>query len=218
MQVRSLNTAFVGVGQMGLRMCRNLKKNSGEDDRILVHDSRLPEDLPAGVEGFSNIRDMVFSVNGDVDVLLTALPNDVAVRSVLTEFLETQSVEQSSSKGTLFIDVSTVSPSTTIDLHRLVTETNSNHIFVDAPMSGGVAAAEKGSLTFMLGCNISDSSDELDTLNRVEDVLLRMGKKIIHCGNVGMGEVAKLCNNLALAVQMGGICEAMILGKAFAKK
>lgn len=203
---------------MGLRMCRNLKKNSGEDDRILVHDSRLPEDLPVGVEGFSNIRDMVFSVNGDVDVLLTALPNDVAVRSVLTEFLETLSVKQSSSKGTLFIDVSTVSPSTTVDLHRLVTETNSKHIFVDAPMSGGVAAAEKGSLTFMLGCNISDSNDEVNTINRVEDVLLRMGKKVIHCGNVGMGEVAKLCNNLALAVQMGGICEAMILGRAFAKK
>ena len=77
---------------------------------------------------------------------------------------------------------------------------------VDAPVSGGVGGAEAGTLTFMVG----GSQENFDAAG---DVLNIMGGNIVHCGDVGTGEVAKLCNNLVLGISMAGVCEAMALGQ-----
>jgi 3-hydroxyisobutyrate dehydrogenase len=81
-----------------------------------------------------------------------------------------------------------------------------NYVFVDAPVSGGVNGAKQGTLTFMVG-----SRDKTD-FERSKQLLQTMGKNIVHCGGPGTGEVAKICNNLVLAISMIGVSEAMNLG------
>jgi 3-hydroxyisobutyrate dehydrogenase len=81
------------------------------------------------------------------------------------------------------------------------------HAMLDAPVSGGVKGAQDGTLTFMVGC------DDDDALEMARPWLNKMGKRIVPCGGAGTGSVTKLCNNLALAAQMIGICEAINLGE-----
>ena len=201
-------------------MCHNLQKASSssgsDDDKILVFDSNLPvtASLPTNVLPFSSMEDLVSSVKGDIDVVLTVLPNDAAVRDVILNFLQLQSkfyddVSGKEGSSTLFIDSSTISPSTTRELNNIIYLKNGNAAMLDAPMSGGVNGAENGSLTFMVGSN-DDQNFE-----RAKTILMKMGNKVVRCGDVGMGGAAKLCNNLALGVQMIGICEAMLLGEEF---
>merc|ERR1711998_530126 len=79
--------------------------------------------------------------------------------------------------------------------------------FLDAPVSGGVGGAEAGTLTFMVGGEDGDFADAAPIFNA-------MGKNIVHCGKVGMGQVAKACNNLSLAISMIGTSEAILLGQS----
>ncbi|WP_017923762.1 3-hydroxyisobutyrate dehydrogenase, partial [Burkholderia glumae] len=79
--------------------------------------------------------------------------------------------------------------------------------FVDAPVSGGTGGAAAGTLTFMVGGAAAD-------FERVGPVLGAMGKNLVHCGAVGMGQVAKICNNLVLGISMAGVAESMALGAA----
>jgi 3-hydroxyisobutyrate dehydrogenase len=225
-QKRLLTTAFIGLGNMGLPMCCNLAKaapssSSDEDNKILAFDKTLPVDgsLPQNVQTFDSIENLVSSVQGDIDVVLTVLPNDAAVRNVILDLLQLQkkqnkeypSTNSKNNSRTLFIDSSTIHPSTTRELNQIISsyDDQRDRAIVDAPMSGGVNGAKNGSLTFMVGSS-NDKSFE-----QAEAVLMKMGKKVIRCGEVGMGGAAKLCNNLALGVQMIGICEAMLLGEEF---
>jgi 3-hydroxyisobutyrate dehydrogenase len=105
--------------------------------------------------------------------------------------------------GTLIIDSSTIDPVACKSMHEQVRSAGMR--MLDAPVSGGVGGAEAGTLTFMVGGDATD-------LARGKHLLDLMGKNIVHCGDGGAGEVAKLCNNLALAIQMVGVSEAMALG------
>lgn len=234
---RSLTTAFIGLGNMGLEMSRNLvekssSKHDDDDDNnnsILLYDKFLPESLllpqnSNSTQVFTSLEDLVSSVQGDIDVVITVLPSDAAVKEVILDvtrlqstFYDTEneaiSVTTAGTKGrkTLFIDSSTISPSTTRELHNIISERSGqmSATIVDAPMSGGVNGAKNGTLTFMVGSH----NDE--TFEQAKKTLLKMGNKVVRCGDVGMGGAAKLCNNLALGVQMVGICEAMLLGEEF---
>lgn len=101
---------------------------------------------------------------------------------------------------------SQVNPSTSHHWHK--ESTACGHYRIDAPVSGGVKGATDGTLTFMVGC------DEPTILEQAQPYLEVMGQRIIPCGGPGAGSATKLCNNLALAAQMIGICEAMNLGEA----
>lgn len=107
-------------------------------------------------------------------------------------------------KDRVFIDCSTIDPSTSRQVAKTVTEAGQG-AFVDAPMSGGVVGATAGTLTFMLGANPS-------LVPRLEPVLLLMGKKVLHCGEQGAGLSAKLANNYLLALNNIATAEAMNLG------
>jgi 3-hydroxyisobutyrate dehydrogenase len=109
-----------------------------------------------------------------------------------------------SNPSRLFIDCSTIDPTTSKEIANAVHTTQQGR-FVDAPMSGGVVGATAGTLTFMLG-----SPDPL--VSRVESILLMMGKKVIHCGAQGSGLSAKLANNYLLAINNIATAEAMNLG------
>ena len=126
----------------------------------------------------------------DCDVWITMLPNDAAVDETLSQLV---------SSPRLVMDCSTVDPQTSRKWNQRF------DAFVDAPVSGGVKGATDGTLTFMVGG---------DAVEEARPYLSSMGSRVIHCGGSGTGAAAKLCNNVALAAQMAGICEALRLGEA----
>lgn len=111
----------------------------------------------------------------------------------------------------LLIDSSTVDPLLSRELAAAAAEARLAESarapqMVDAPVSGGVAAASAGTLTFMVG-------GSANAVGAARPYLERMGKKVVHCGDAGAGQATKLCNNLALGVSMAGVAEALALGQ-----
>lgn len=139
------------------------------------------------------------------DVVVTALPEPSHVKSVYASILETDFSPRPSPR--LFIDCSTIDPSSSQEVAASVTRAfpdGAAH-FADAPMSGGIVGAAAGTLTFMLGA-------PADLVPRIEPILLRMGKHVLHCGKQGTGLSAKLANNYLLAINNIATAEAMNLG------
>jgi 3-hydroxyisobutyrate dehydrogenase len=106
--------------------------------------------------------------------------------------------------GALLIDCSTIDPATTRHLNVLATQKHKLR-FIDAPVSGGVGGAEAGTLTFMVGGPKADFDAARGTLEM-------MGKNVVHVGDAGTGQIAKICNNLVLGISMNAVSEAMNLG------
>lgn len=134
-----------------------------------------------------------------VDAVVTMLPSSPHVRSV---YLSEYGVLAGAKAGTPLIDSSTIDP---ITAREIAMEAKAKRCpMVDAPVSGGVGGAEAGTLTFMVG-------GEAEDFERARPILAAMGKNIVHCGGAGNGQVAKICNNLMLAVEMIGTSEGMTL-------
>ena len=107
----------------------------------------------------------------------------------------------------LCIDSSTIDPFTTREIHELLTQDSNKKInFIDAPVSGGVTGAQNGTLTFMVGGTMEEFAE-------AKPILSLMGKNVVHCGPIGSGQVAKICNNLLAGISMIGTSEAFILGE-----
>ena len=135
------------------------------------------------------------------DTVITVLPEPQHVKSVYAEIL---SQDLPKRNNRVYIDCSTIDPSSSREVAGSVTSAGQGQ-FVDAPMSGGVVGAKAGTLTFMLG-----SPDTL--VPTIEPILLRMGKRVLHCGVQGTGLSAKLANNYLLAINNIATAEAMNLG------
>ena len=147
------------------------------------------------------------------ETVVTMLPNASFVESVLfgtnthTSEKNEDHVMATLSPSSLIIDCSTVSPLSSQTMASKVQEVNPTSSLIDAPVSGGVTGAANGTLTFMVG----GSKSTLDT--QATPLLSIMGANIVHCGDkVGSGSMVKLCNNLALAIQMASVSEALRLG------
>lgn len=134
------------------------------------------------------------------DTVITVLPEPSHVKGVYSEMLGAKIPQ----KSRVYIDSSTIDPSSSREVAQWVADANQGQ-FVDAPMSGGVVGATAGTLTFMLG-----SPEEL--VPKIEPILLRMGKRVLHCGVQGTGLSAKLANNYLLAINNIATAEAMNLG------
>jgi len=107
-------------------------------------------------------------------------------------------------KGTYIVDTSTISP---IASKEFAAEAKKRDlVFIDSPMSGGITGAQNGTLTFMVGC-------EKENFEPVKEMLLGMGKNVFHCGGPGTGEIAKICNNLILGINMIATSEGLSLGE-----
>lgn len=132
--------------------------------------------------------------------MITVLPEPQHVQGVYKSIL----VASLPKKDRLFIDCSTIDPSTSRQVGKSVKDAGQG-TFVDAPMSGGVVGATAGTLTFMLGC-------EESSISRAETTLEKMGRKVLHCGGQGAGLSAKLANNYLLALNNIATAEAMNLG------
>ncbi len=185
---------FIGLGNMGAPMAANLVK-AGE--RVSGFDI-LPGSRGASAEhGVQVVASARQSVE-EADVVITMLPGGEQVLSVWKEILP------AAKKGALFIDCSTIDVASARAAHGLAAERGI--ACLDAPVSGGVGGAKAATLTFMVG-----GSD--DAFARGKPVLERMGKRIVHCGEAGNGQVAKICNNLILGASMIAVSEAFVLGE-----
>jgi 3-hydroxyisobutyrate dehydrogenase len=192
--------AFVGLGNMGLPMAMNLAKET----TVLAFDTN-PETCAAATERGIKIASSVEEIGNDEDcqVIFTMLPGCSTVDDVMTTLWD--NIDEAS-PSRILVDCSTVSPMTSRRWHDVWM--SMGHTMLDAPVSGGVKGATDGSLTFMVGCHHEDG------LEQVRPYFALMGHRVISCGLPGSGAATKLCNNLALAAQMIGICEALNLGEA----
>ena len=185
---------FIGLGNMGGPMAANLVK-SGE--HVLGFDV-VPASREAsardGVQIVANAR----STADDADIVITMLPAGEHVLSVWND------VVPHARQGTLFIDCSTIDVASARKAHRLAAERGIATL--DAPVSGGVGGAKAATLTFMVG-------GSQHAFARGKPVLERMGKRVVHCGEPGNGQAAKICNNMILGVSMIAVSEAFVLGE-----
>ncbi|KAF3767093.1 putative 3-hydroxyisobutyrate dehydrogenase G6G8.5 [Cryphonectria parasitica EP155] len=207
------NYAFIGLGQMGFQMAKNLQAKSSPNDSVSLFDinqdaaQKLAAEMEASQAGGASVALAASAADAskDADVVITALPEPNHVKSVYTSLLEADFSSRASPR--IFIDCSTIDPSSSHEVAASVTKAfpNGTAHFVDAPMSGGIVGAAAGTLTFMLGA-------PAEIVPRVEPILLRMGKTVFHCGHQGTGLSAKLANNYLLAINNIATAEAMNLG------
>lgn len=190
------NIAFIGVGNMGGPMARNLLRAGNTVTAFDVSAAVLESVIKAGANKASSVAEAV----KDAEVVITMLPAGHHVRTVYLE----NGVLSHTRAGTLLIDSSTVD----IDAARAVHEAarQAGFEFLDAPVSGGVTGAEAATLTFMCGGPQS-------AFDRARPILEQMGKRIVLAGGAGAGQAAKICNNMLLATSMIGVCEAFVLAE-----
>lgn len=131
------------------------------------------------------------------------LPSSPHVREVYTKADSGILAGLRANSDALLIDSSTIDPQTARDVAKLAA--SSGAVMIDAPVSGGVGGAEAGTLTFMVGGSES-------AFARAQPLLAKMGKNIVHCGESGTGQVAKVCNNVVLGMSMAAVAEGMSLG------
>ncbi|MFL5237167.1 MAG: 3-hydroxyisobutyrate dehydrogenase [Rhizomicrobium sp.] len=188
--------AFIGVGNMGGPMARNLVKAGHAVTAFDLSASILDPIVKAGASAATSANDAA----KNADVVITMLPAGQHVRSVYLD----DGVLAAAKKGTLLIDSSTIDIDSARAVH--VAAEKAGFEFLDAPVSGGVGGAEAGTLTFMCG------GSEV-AFGRAKRILEKMGKRIVLAGGAGAGQAAKICNNMLLAISMIGTCEAFVLAE-----
>jgi 3-hydroxyisobutyrate dehydrogenase len=189
--------AFIGLGNMGLPMARNLIKAGFT---LQVFDLSRDALLQASDAGAWSCKSAQATLE-KADVLITMLPAGQHVRELI---LSEQGLIKHIHKHMLYIDCSTIDAETAQALHKASEQTGFR--MLDAPVSGGVAAATAATLTFMCG-----GTEEAFTASKL--ILNAMGQAIFHAGPGGAGQVAKMCNNMLLAIHMIGTAEALKLGE-----
>ena len=182
---------FVGLGNMGGHMARNLV---GAGHQVKVFD--LVADLMASVEG-AQAQESAAAAAASVDVFISMLPAGRHVAGLYEDIFGTAGAD------TLLIDCSTIDTDTA---RRVAAQAKERGLeMLDAPVSGGTAGAEAGTLSFMVGGSAAG-------LERARPFLEVMGSNIFHAGDSGAGQIAKACNNMLLAIHMAGTAEALALG------
>ena len=186
--------AFIGLGNMGNPMAANLVKAGHA-----VHGFDLmPENLTVARDHGVVIMANALAAVKDADVVITMLPAGKHVLSVYED------IAPKAKKGALFIDSSTIDVESARKAHAIA---NRNGLLsIDAPVSGGTGGATAGTLTFMAG----GSKDAFAT---AEPILKPMAGRIVHCGDDGAGQAAKICNNMMLGISMIGVAEAFVLAE-----
>src|SRR5262245_27318328 len=182
--------AFIGLGHMGGGMAPNLAK-AGHDVRAF---DLIAEAVGHAVEGGCSAAGSAAEAVKGADVVITMLPAAQHVRAVFDN-----DVAPNAKSGALLIDCSTIDVASA----RAVGEamTGQGFDFVDAPVSGGIAAAASGNLAFMVGG--SDAA-----FAKAQPIIEPMAKAVIHAGELGAGQAAKICNNMILGATMVATCEA----------
>lgn len=188
---------FIGLGNMGLPMTRNLMKAGHEVVGFDLSERAMKEFVEAGGVPAQSAADAARGV----ETVVTALPAAQHVRAV---YLGDDGILAAAEPGTLFIDCSTVDVETARAVNAEAVERG--QVMVDSPMSGGVGGAAAGTLTFMVG-------GTGEAFARARPILEAMGKNIFHAGEAGAGAAAKICNNMMLAIEMIAVAEGFNLAE-----
>jgi 3-hydroxyisobutyrate dehydrogenase len=186
--------AFIGLGHMGNPMAANLVK-AGQ--KVLGFDL-LPENLETARGNGVDVTDSAETAVAEANVVITMLP---AGKHVLTVY---EAVAKKARKGALFIDSSTIDVHSARNAHEIAQA--NGLLSVDAPVSGGIGGAAAGTLTFMVG-------GSAEAFAKAEPILKPMAGRIVHCGEPGNGQTAKICNNMILGISMIGVSEAFTLAE-----
>jgi len=185
--------AFIGLGAMGLPMAANLAIAGHEVVGFDVSAAACEKASSKGVK----ISHTMQEAARDAEAVVTMLQSGEQVLSVWSALL-------AGARGALFIDCSTIDVASAKAAHELAGKTDA--LSVDAPVSGGVVGAEAAKLTFMCG-------GREEAFEKAKPILAAMGARIIHCGGPGLGQAAKICNNLMLGVTMAATAEAFALAE-----
>jgi 3-hydroxyisobutyrate dehydrogenase len=186
---------FIGLGNMGVPMAGNLAKKGHAVKGFDLVAANLARAEERGVTKVASAADAA----KDAEVVVTMLPAGKDTLAVWGG-----GILEAAAPGTLFIDSSTIDVTSARAAHQLAAGARMPSL--DAPVSGGVGGAEAASLTFMCG-------GAKDAFEAAKPILEAMGKRVIHCGEAGAGQVAKICNNMILGVSMIGVCEAFVLAE-----
>jgi 3-hydroxyisobutyrate dehydrogenase len=188
---------FIGLGNMGAPMAANLMK---AQHKVTGYDMVAGPVSTLELQGGKGAASAAEAAAAS-DIVVTMLPAGPQVRAV---YLGPDGIIAKAKKGALLIDCSTID----VETARLITEEAKKAGFdmLDAPVSGGVMGAQGGTLTFMVGG--TDAA-----FKKGRSILANMGRTIVHAGPAGSGQIAKICNNMMLAVSMIGVCEGFALAE-----
>ena len=190
-----MKIAFIGLGNMGGGMAANLAKAGHEVRAFDLSEDALARAVEAGCSRAASAAEAVTGA----EAVVTMLPAGKHVASVYES-----DVFPNAAPGTLLLDCSTIDVATARS--NIAAATAKGLVAVDAPVSGGIAAANAGTLTFMVG-----GTD--DGFARAQPILAQMGKAVIHAGDAGAGQAAKICNNMLLGASMVATCETLALAQ-----
>ena len=188
-----MRAAFIGLGNMGHPMAAALARAGVETRGFDLNASLVKAAAQEGVAAAGSLREAIEGA----DVAITMLQSGAQTLAVWREIVP-------DAHGKLLIDCSTVDVESARAAHRLAQERGARS--VDAPVSGGVAGAKAATLTFMCG-------GEQEAFAAAKPILEHMGAHVLHCGGAGMGQAAKICNNLMLGVTMIATAEAFVLAE-----
>ena len=191
-----MKIAFIGLGNMGGGMAANLVKAGHDVQAFDLSAEALARAQEQGCTPCTTVREAVQGV----DAVVSMLPNGKIVQKVYEE-----DVIGHAPRAATLIDCSTIDVDTARNVMKSAAKYGSYEM-VDAPVSGGIAAANAGTLTFMVGGTPS-------AFMHAETILKHMGKAVIHAGGSGAGQAAKICNNMILGATMVATCEAFVMAK-----
>ncbi|MCC0032175.1 MAG: 3-hydroxyisobutyrate dehydrogenase [Brucellaceae bacterium] len=186
--------AFIGLGNMGNPMAANLVRAG----HTVQGFDLMPENLKVARDNGVTVMASAVAAVKDADVIVTMLPAGKHVIAVYED------IAGAADRAALFIDSSTIDVESARKAHAICQAAGMQS--VDAPVSGGVGGAAAATLTFMCGGTEAD-------FKRAEPYLAAMGKKIVHCGDAGNGQAAKICNNMILGISMIAVSEGFALAE-----
>jgi 3-hydroxyisobutyrate dehydrogenase len=188
---------FIGLGNMGLPMVRNLLKAGHEVIAFDVVARALDAAVTVGARAARSAADATAAA----ELVMTMLPEGRHVREV---YLGAGGVIAAAAEGVLLIDCSTIDVASARAVSQAAADRGLE--MIDAPVSGGVAGAVNATLTFMVG-------GEAGAVAKAQPILEKLGATIVHTGPSGSGQAAKICNNMMLAISMIGVAEAFTMAE-----
>ncbi|AZS38355.1 putative 3-hydroxyisobutyrate dehydrogenase [Microbacterium lemovicicum] len=200
MNTSNTRIAFLGLGHMGLPMARNLAAAGYDVTGFDVSPTAREAARAAGLA----VTETATDAAADRDAVITMFAAGSQVLGAYRGTADAPGLLAVAARGALFVDCSTIAVDEAQEAHALAEAAGARS--VDAPVSGGVVGAENATLAFMVGGSEADAA-------AARPLLEHMGARIVHCGGAGLGQAAKVCNNMILAVSQIAVAEAFVLGE-----
>jgi 2-hydroxy-3-oxopropionate reductase len=192
-----MKIGFLGLGIMGKPMCRNLIEG-GHELFVSAHNADVADELS---QLGASVARLPREIAAEVDLIITMLPNSPEVLEVA---LGADGIVHGVHDGLTYVDMSSIAPQTSREVHRALAQHDVP--MLDAPVSGGEPKAIDGTLSIMVG-------GDRQVYDRVHDVLALMGSNIVHVGEIGAGNTAKLANQVVVALNIAAVSEALVLAQ-----